>query len=92
VKIIRLAQNLNVKQLSTTEWEASNSRFDFSIRLENDDFIIDAFDSLEDDSSLSYLDTASTDSLEDAVKMCDSFSGSFTVDPSKLKAPTDLNF
>jgi hypothetical protein len=47
------------KQLSPTEWDAERAPYDFHVRLEQDDYVIDVFDSSIDTPPLPFvLDTA----------------------------------
>jgi hypothetical protein len=49
--------NITVKPLSPTEWDIERGDVDFHVRLENDDYFVDAFDSSINDVNVSHLTT-----------------------------------
>ena len=59
--------NIQVKQLSPTEWDIARSDVDFHVRLENDDYFVDAFDSSIEDADLAHLTTFRCDTWETVV-------------------------
>ena len=71
--------DLQIKQLSATEWEVFNDRFDFHIRLENDEWSITAFDVFKSDKDKAYLDSSlgEAETFEEVIRMCKDFNGSF---------------
>ena len=89
MKIVKLANELQIEQRSPTEWDAKNSCYEFVIRLEEDEFAIDAFNILEPDINKAYLDTSigEAETLEDALQMCRDFNGSFTPPLESLTFP-----
>jgi len=89
MRIIKLAMELQVKQLSPTEWDAFNDRYDFHIRLEEDEWAIDAFNVYERNNDKAHLDSClgEADTFEQALQMCREFNGSFTPPLDKLKFP-----
>jgi len=80
MKIIKLATYLQVKPLSTTEWDVFNAIYDFHIRLENDEWAIDAFQKSESEPNKAHLDSCigEAETFEQAIALCEDFSGSFT--------------
>jgi hypothetical protein len=48
---------IHVKQLSPTEWDIARSDVDFHVRLENDDYFVDAFDSSIENADEAHLTT-----------------------------------
>jgi hypothetical protein len=49
------------KYLSPTEWDVERDDVDFHVRLENDDYFVDAFDSQTEDPDSAHLTTFRSD-------------------------------
>lgn len=56
--------NMKLKQLSITEWDIMRGDVDFHVRLENDEYFIDAFDSTIKNSDSAYITTFSCETWE----------------------------
>jgi len=78
-------REITVKQLSTIEWDVDGGDIDFHIRLEQDDFVIDAFRSQVSDPNMAYRDTTSTDTFDEALELCRMFNGQNFTDSLPLK-------
>lgn len=78
------SMNLQIKQLSATTWDAYNDRYDFHIRLEQDEWMIDAFDIFNPNPNEAYLDSSrgEANTLQEAMELCQQFNGSFTQRPN----------
>lgn len=63
------------KQLSPTEWDAERDGFDFHIRLEADDYVIDVFDAGIDDPAEAHITSHSCETWEQVVAFCERYDG-----------------
>jgi len=68
-------REITVKSLSTIEWDVDGGDVDFHVRLEADEFAIDAFKSQVQDPNMAYLDSTVVDTLDDALDLCRRFNG-----------------
>ena len=69
---------LQVKQISAIEWNAYNDNYDFNIRVEEDEYVIDAFDVYVINHDDAHLDTTNRHTFDEAIQACRDFDGSFT--------------
>ena len=63
------------KQVSPIEWDAGFGRFDFHVRLEGDEYVIDVFNSKLTDPNAAYLTTHTCDTWEQVERYCREFDG-----------------
>lgn len=63
------------KQLTVTEWDAERAPFDFHIRLERDEFVIDVFDDSIENPDEAYLTTHTCDTWEQVQRYCQDYDG-----------------
>jgi hypothetical protein len=70
---------MNFKQLSPIEWDAQRFPFDFHIRLERDEYVVDVFDSGIDNSDDAYLTTHTCDTWQQVERYCREFDGTKVV-------------
>jgi len=63
------------KQLSPTEWDMERTPFDFHIRLERDEYVVDVFDSDSVDPDAAYLTTHTCDTWEQVERYCREYDG-----------------
>ena len=63
------------KQLSLIEWDAERPPYDFHIRLERDEYVIDVFDAGIDDADEAYLTTHTCDTWEQVERYCREYDG-----------------
>ncbi len=63
------------KQLSPTEWDAERALYDFHVRLEQDEYAIDVFDSSIDNPDDAYLTTHTCDTWEQVERYCRDYDG-----------------
>lgn len=66
---------MNYKNLSPIAWETESDEFDFHIRLESDDYVIDVFDSAIESTDEAYLTTETCDTWEQVVTFCSKYDG-----------------
>ena len=66
---------VNFKQLSLTEWDAKRDPFDFHVRLERDEFVVDVFDNSIEDPDEAYLTTHTCDTWEQVQRFCQDYDG-----------------
>lgn len=66
---------MTFKQLSLIEWDAERFDFDFHIRLESDDYVIDVFDSSIEDTDEAYITTHTCDTWEQVERYCRDYDG-----------------
>lgn len=57
---------MTFKKLSAIEWETEREPFDFHVRLEQDNYVIDVFDSATGNPDAAYLTTHTCDTWEQA--------------------------
>jgi hypothetical protein len=67
--------DLIFKELSLTEWDAERAEFDFHIRLEQDDYIIDAFNSFIESAEDAHLTTHTCETWEEVLAFCTHYDG-----------------
>ena len=70
---------MNFKKLSAIEWETEREPFDFHIRLEQDNYVIDVFDSSIDDPANAYLTTHECETWEQVERYCRDYDGKSVV-------------
>jgi len=70
---------IHFKQLSTTEWDAERTPYDFHIRLERDEYVVDVFDSNLDNPDNAYLTTHTCDTWEQVERYCKDYDGHIVV-------------
>lgn len=63
------------KSLSVTSWEAERTPYDFHIRLECDEYIIDVFDSDVENPDEAYLTSHTCDTWEQVERYCQDCDG-----------------
>ena len=61
--------------LSSVEWETERDEFDFHIRLEQDSYVIDVFDSPTGNADEAYLTSHECDTWEQVVRYCHEYDG-----------------
>lgn len=66
---------MTFKQLSPTEWDAEREPFDFHIRLEQDNYVIDVFDSALENPDEAYLTTFECETWEQVERYCRDYDG-----------------
>jgi len=66
---------LNFESLSPIAWEAERDEFDFHVRLEEDDYVIDVFDSSISDPDEAYLTTHACETWDQVVQFCQRYDG-----------------
>lgn len=69
---MRAKMKMNPKALSLTEWDIERGDVDFHVRLENDDYFVDAFNSSIDNPDLAHITTFRCVKWKDVVAfVCD---------------------
>jgi len=63
------------KRLSATEWETERAPYDFHIRLEQDNYVVDVFDISTDDPEEAYLTSHECETWEQVERYCRDFDG-----------------
>lgn len=63
------------KELSLIAWEAERTPYDFHIRLECDEYVIDVFDNSVENPDEAYLTTHTCDMWEQVVRYCQDYDG-----------------
>jgi uncharacterized FAD-dependent dehydrogenase len=66
---------ISFKKLSATEWDAEREPFDFHVRLEQDEYVIDVFDSSIDNPDDAYRTTHTCDTWEQVERYCRDYDG-----------------
>lgn len=66
---------MQFENLSPVEWETQRDEFDFSVRLEQDDYVIDVFDNSIEDADEAYITTHSCETWEQVVAFCERYDG-----------------
>lgn len=66
---------MRFKALSPIEWETGRGNCDFHIRLEQDDYVIDVFDSGIDNPDEAYLTTHTCETWEQVERYCRDYDG-----------------
>lgn len=66
-------------ELSVTGWDAERGPFDFYIRLERDEYVVDVFDSGIDNPGDAYLTTHTCDTWEQVERYCRDYDGKTVV-------------
>jgi len=61
--------------LSPTEWETERAPFDFHIRLEQDNYVVDVFDSASDNPNEAHLTSHECEMWEQVVRYCRDYDG-----------------
>jgi len=62
-------------ELSLIEWETRRGEFDFHIRLEQDDYVIDVFDNSIEDADEAHITTHSCETWDQVVAFCARYDG-----------------
>jgi hypothetical protein len=68
-------ETLTFKKLSPTEWDAEREPFDFHVRLEQDNYVIDVFDVDIDDPAQAYFTSHECETWDQVEKYCRDFDG-----------------
>jgi hypothetical protein len=66
---------MEFKNLSPIEWETERDEFDFHIRLESDDYVIDVFASAIESADDAHLATHTCDTWEHVLAFCTHYDG-----------------
>jgi uncharacterized FAD-dependent dehydrogenase len=66
---------MEFKNLSPISWETERDEFDFHIRLEEDDYVIDVFNSFIESADDAHLTTHTCDTWEEVVAFCTNYDG-----------------
>jgi hypothetical protein len=66
---------MTFRKLSPTEWDAKRGPFDFHIRLEQDDYAIDVFDSGVENADGAYLTSHACETWQQVVRFCREYDG-----------------
>jgi hypothetical protein len=66
---------MEFKSLSPTAWETERWDFDFHIRLEQDDYVIDVFENGVDNADDAYITTHTCESWAHVERFCRDFDG-----------------
>ncbi len=66
---------MTFKKLSPTEWDAERAPYDFHIRLEQDNYVVDVFDNAIKDADKAYLTTHECETWEQVERYCRDYDG-----------------
>ena len=66
-------------KLSPTEWDAERQPFDFHVRLEQDNYVIDVFDSATGNPDEAYLTSHECETWEQVERYCRDYDGNAVV-------------
>ena len=67
------------KQLSPTEWDAQRTPSDFHVRLEQDNYVIDVFDSEINTPDEAYLTSHECETREQVERYCRDYDGQIVI-------------
>ena len=71
--------SVTFNQLSSTEWDAERDPYDFHIRLEHDEYVVDVFDTRIENANNAHLTTHTCDTWEQVERYCRDYDGKTVV-------------